>query len=55
LIVATGLRAGKPAVRLMPAERLAVKGAARRADDPVFLPGPQAAGMAADVKLKAAS
>ena len=49
LIVATGLHAAEPALRLMSAERLAEKSAAGRADDPLGLPGPQAAHMAADV------
>src|SRR6266403_4153339 len=51
LIVAAGLRAAEPAVRLVSAERLAEKGAARRAHNPVFLPRPQAARMAADIAV----
>src|SRR5215813_404204 len=49
LIVATGLRAAKPAVQRVFAERLAVKSAAGRAHDPVLRLRPQTAGMAADV------
>src|SRR5215831_14413096 len=49
LVVAAGLRAAKPAVQRVFAERLAVKRAAGRAHDPVLRLRPQTAGMAADV------
>src|SRR5262249_15424669 len=49
LVVAAGLRAAKPAVQRVFAERLAVKRAAGRAHDPVLRLRPQTARMAADV------
>ncbi len=49
LIVAAGLHAAEPAVRLVSAERLAEKGAAGRAHNPVFLLRPEAAGMAPEI------
>jgi len=49
LIIATGLHAANPAIRIMSAERLAEKIAAGRPDNPLLLLGPQAARMAAHV------
>src|SRR5262245_52191076 len=49
LIIAAGLRPAEPPVRLVSAERLAEKGAAGRAHNPVLLLRPQPAGMAAEI------
>src|SRR5262249_4582587 len=52
LIVATSLHAAKRAIRLMFAERLAVKRAAWRLDDPVLLRRPHAARVTADIAAR---
>src|SRR5262245_364563 len=52
LIVAASLHAPKRAIRLMLAERLAVKRPAGRLDDPVLLRRPRAARVTADIAAR---
>src|SRR5262245_5452120 len=49
LIVATGLQAAYPAIRIVPTERLAEKGATGCPDNPILLRSPHAARMTAPI------